>query len=46
MFWIIGGIMLLMLAGISSTIWISESHGVSSGYVPLDERTATADAAP
>lgn len=35
--------MVLMLAGIASTIWISESNGVSSGYVPLDER-ATSDA--
>ncbi len=45
MFWIIGGIVLLMLAGISSTIWISESNDVSSGYVPLEERTRP-DAAP
>ncbi|MFK7985181.1 MAG: hypothetical protein AB8I08_04045 [Sandaracinaceae bacterium] len=44
-FWIIGGIVVLMLAGISSTIWISVSNDVSSGYVPLEERTA-ADAAP
>ena len=37
-FWVIGGIVVLTIASIAATIWISVSHDVSDGYIPPEER--------
>ena len=37
-FWVIGGIVVLTIASIAATIWISVSNDVPGGYIPPEDR--------